>query len=55
MPILTKLVETGYTGRKGKGGFYRINKNKEKKILEALDLKKNEYFPSKKIDLILIR
>ena len=30
LPILTKLVETGYTGRKGKGGFYRINKNKEK-------------------------
>ena len=51
LPIIKKLIETGYTGRKGKGGFYRINKSDGKKILEALDLNKNEYFPSKKIDL----
>ncbi len=51
LPILKRLVETGYTGRKGKGGFYRINKEGGKKILEALDLKKNKYFTSKKIDL----
>ena len=51
LPIINKLVETGYTGRKGKGGFYRINKTKDKKILEALDLNKHEYFPTKKIDL----
>ena len=51
LPIIKNLIETGYTGRKGKGGFYRINKSNGKKILEALDLKKNKYFPSKKIDL----
>jgi len=51
IPIIDKLIESGYTGRKGKGGFYRINKEDGKKILEALDLNKNEYFPSKKIDL----
>ena len=51
IPIIQKLIETGYTGRKGKGGFYRINKSDGKKILEAFDLNKNEYFPSKKIDL----
>ena len=51
LPIIDKLVETGYTGRKGKGGFYRINKIKGKKNLEALDLNKYEYFPAKKIDL----
>jgi len=51
IPIIQKLIETGYTGRKGKGGFYRINKSDGKKILEALDLNKNKYFPSKKIDL----
>ena len=51
IPIIDKLIESGYTGRKGKGGFYRINKADGKKILEALDLNKNEYFPSKKIDL----
>ena len=51
IPIIQKLIDTGYTGRKGKGGFYRINKNSGKKVLEALDLNKNEYFPTKKIDL----
>ena len=51
LPVIKKLVESGYTGRKGKGGFYRLNKKNGKKILEALDLIKNEYFPSKKIDL----
>ncbi len=51
IPIIQKLIETGYTGRKGKGGFYRINKTDGKKILEALDLNKNKYFPVKKIDL----
>ncbi len=51
IPIIQKLIETGYTGRKGKGGFYRINKSDGRKILETLDLNKNEYFPSKKIDL----
>jgi len=51
IPTIQKLIETGYTGRKGKGGFYRINKSDGRKILETLDLNKNEYFPSKKIDL----
>ena len=41
-PLIQKLIETGYTGRKGKGGFYRINKSDGKKILEALDLNKNK-------------
>ncbi len=51
IPIIKKLIETGFTGRKGKGGFYRINKTNNKKILEALNLKTNKYSPSKKIDL----
>ena len=51
LPVIKKLVESGYTGRKGKGGFYRLNKKNGKKILEALNLSMNEYFPSKKIDL----
>ena len=51
LPIIKKLIDNGYTGRKGKGGFYRMNKVNEKKVLEALDLKKNDYYPVKKIDL----
>ena len=33
------------------GGFYRVNKENNTKTLEALDLNKNQYFKSKKIDL----
>lgn len=40
---ITKMIEDGYTGRKGKGGFYRINKDGGKKIKEARDLKTGEY------------
>ena len=51
IPLVKNLIENGYTGRKGKGGFYRMKKQDGKKILEAIDLKNNKYFPSKKIDL----
>ncbi|MDC3021499.1 3-hydroxyacyl-CoA dehydrogenase NAD-binding domain-containing protein [Pelagibacteraceae bacterium] len=51
IPIIKTLIDSGYTGRKGKGGFYRINKQNDKKTLEALDINKNTYSPSKKIEL----
>ena len=50
-PFITKMIEDGYTGRKGKGGFYRMNKESGQKILEAVNLKSGDYSPSKKIDL----
>ncbi len=51
IPLIKKLIETGYTGRKGKGGFFRINKDGDAKILEALNLETGDYSPSKKIDI----
>ena len=51
IPLVKKLIESGYTGRKGKGGFYRMNKTDGKKILEAINLDTGEYSASKKIDL----
>ena len=51
IPLVKNLIETGYTGRKGKGGFYRMNKKDGKKILEAINLTTKDYSPSKKIDL----
>ena len=51
IPLVKKLIDTGYTGRKGKGGFYRINKESGSKVLEALNLETGEYSPSKKIDV----
>ena len=51
IPLVKKLIETGYTGRKGKGGFYRMNKIDNKKVLEAINLETGEYSTAKKIDL----
>ncbi len=51
IPLINKLITTGYTGRKGKGGFYRINKSNGKKILEALNLETGQYSPAKKINI----
>jgi 3-hydroxyacyl-CoA dehydrogenase len=51
IPLVKKLIETGYTGRKGKGGFYRMNKVENKKILEAINLETGEYHPTQKINI----
>ena len=51
IPLVSKLINDGYTGRKGKGGFYRMNKSGNQKILEAINLDNEKYAPSKKIDL----
>jgi 3-hydroxyacyl-CoA dehydrogenase len=42
-PLITRLIETGYTGRKGKGGFYRLNRADGQRIKEAIDLPTGEY------------
>ncbi len=50
--LITKMIADGYTGRKGKGGFYRMNKSGEQKIKEVINLKTGEYSPTtKKISL----
>ena len=49
--IVQKMIADGYTGRKGKGGFYRMNKEGGKKTLEAINLKTGEYAPEKKVKL----
>jgi 3-hydroxyacyl-CoA dehydrogenase len=42
-PLIKRLIETGYTGRKGKGGFYRLTKADGQRIKEAIDLKTGNY------------
>ncbi|MDO7843798.1 3-hydroxyacyl-CoA dehydrogenase/enoyl-CoA hydratase family protein [Sphingomonas immobilis] len=44
-PLIGKMIEGGYTGRKGKGGFYRINREAGKRK-ETIDLKTGEYRPA---------
>ena len=51
IPLIKKLIETGYTGRKGKGGFYRMTKIDNKKVLEAINLETDNYLPAKKINI----
>ena len=48
---IQKMIDEGYTGRKGKGGFYRLNKEGGKRIKEAIDLTTGEYRPSIKASL----
>jgi 3-hydroxyacyl-CoA dehydrogenase len=44
IPLVKKLIETGYTGRKGKGGFYRMNKTGAMlKVMEAISLETGNY------------
>ena len=42
VPLISKMIEQGYSGRKGKGGFYRMNKDGGKKQLEVIDLYADE-------------
>ncbi len=43
--LISRMIETGYTGRKGKGGFYRLNRAGGKKRKESIDLDSGEYRP----------
>ncbi|MEQ8356175.1 MAG: 3-hydroxyacyl-CoA dehydrogenase NAD-binding domain-containing protein [Kiloniellaceae bacterium] len=45
-PLLEKLISEGYTGRKGKGGFYRLNKTGGARVKEAIDLTTGDYAPA---------
>jgi len=45
LPLIDNMIATGYIGRKGKGGFYRLNRTPEGRVMEAIDLKTGEYRP----------
>ena len=44
-PLIGRMIADGYTGRKGKGGFYRLNKEAGRRK-EAIDLATGEYRPT---------
>ena len=45
-PLIAKMIADGYTGRKGKGGFYRMTKTEKGRVKEAIDLQTGAYRPS---------
>ncbi len=51
MPVVKKMIAEGFTGRKGKGGFYRLNRAGGAKIKEAIDLATGAYRAQKTAEL----
>jgi 3-hydroxyacyl-CoA dehydrogenase len=43
LPLLREMIGQGLTGRKGKGGFYRLRADGDGTIKEAMDLKTGNY------------
>lgn len=44
--LLEKMIKDGYTGRKGKGGFYRLNTSSGKRVKEVINLQDGSYAPA---------
>lgn len=51
VPVARKLIETGYTGRKGKGGFYRLRKEGGQRFKETIDFATGEFRPERRAEL----
>lgn len=53
-PLITRMIEQGMTGRKGKGGFYRMTTPGGRtagKVRESIGLVTGEYEPSRRAEL----
>ena len=46
--LLARMIADGYTGRKGKGGFYRLNLSGGDRIKEVIDLQTGDYAPARR-------
>ena len=46
--FIGKMIESGHTGRKGKGGFYRLKPDSATKEKEVLDLRSGAYGPARR-------
>ncbi|NOT10520.1 MAG: 3-hydroxyacyl-CoA dehydrogenase [Methylococcaceae bacterium] len=49
--VVQTMIDEGYTGRKGKGGFYRLNEVEGVRIKESINLNTGDYSLSEKPDL----
>jgi 3-hydroxyacyl-CoA dehydrogenase len=53
LPLIRNMIAQGFTGRKGKGGFYRLNRANGGKAKEAIDLATGLYRPERKAPIEL--
>lgn len=53
--LVRDMIDNGYTGRKGKGGFYRLNQVEGVRIKESINLGTGEYNLSEKPNLEAIQ
>ncbi len=53
--VINNMISEGYTGRKGKGGFYRLNRSAGKRIREVINLDTGEYQPLSKPSLVAVQ
>jgi 3-hydroxyacyl-CoA dehydrogenase len=51
LPLIARMIADGYTGRKGKGGFYRLNRDGGGKVKETISLSTGEYRSERKAEL----
>ncbi|NYT46859.1 MAG: 3-hydroxyacyl-CoA dehydrogenase [Candidatus Methanofishera endochildressiae] len=49
--ILETMIAEGYTGRKGKGGFYRLQPDGKAKVKQSIDLQQGDYRLSKRFEI----
>jgi 3-hydroxyacyl-CoA dehydrogenase len=54
IPLITSMIEQGLTGRKGKGGFYRLVRDGETKHKEVIDLVTGQYRAEQKPELAVL-
>jgi 3-hydroxyacyl-CoA dehydrogenase len=50
-PLVQSMIADGYIGRKGKGGFYRLNEIDGKRVKESINLQTGGYQRSEKFTL----
>src|ERR1700730_15905027 len=55
LPLIQQMIAQGFTGRKGKGGFYRLNRANGGKTKEAIDLVTGLYRPEHKPEPVELR
>jgi len=55
IPLIARMIADGNTGRKGKGGFYRLDRTAGKRVKQTIDLATGDYRAEHKANLPELR